>query len=97
NPSILVLPGTHSKHLFIANGQIEGLCTYMTGELFDVLTRHSILKATVDWSTRFAAKSDDSKAFDAGVRYGAQEGLGASLFQARTRSVLKQIPATETA
>jgi 2-dehydro-3-deoxygalactonokinase len=96
-PSILVLPGTHSKHLFIANGQIENFCTYMTGELFDVLTRHSILKATVDCSTLFAAKPEDSKAFDAGVRQGAEVGLGASLFQARARAVLKQISATENA
>ncbi len=96
-PSILILPGTHSKHLCIANGEIANFRTYMTGELFDVLTRHSILKATVDCSTRFSPKPGDLKAFDAGVRHGAQEGLGASLFQARARSVLQENPPTENA
>jgi len=96
-PSVLVLPGTHSKHVFVANGQIENISTYMTGELFEVLTRYSILKATVDCSTLFAAKPADLHAFDVGVRQGAQAGLGASLFQARARVVLKQVPATENA
>jgi 2-dehydro-3-deoxygalactonokinase len=96
-PSVLVLPGTHSKHVFVANGRIENISTYMTGELFDVLARYSILKATVDCSTLFDAKPADSHAFDAGVRQGAQAGLGASLFQARARVVLKKIPATENA
>jgi 2-dehydro-3-deoxygalactonokinase len=96
-PSVLILPGTHSKHLLIANGQIESFCTYMTGELFDVLAHHSILKATVDLSHSVTPDSADLGAFDAGVRQAVNMGLGASLFQTRTRAVLKRSQATQNA
>ena len=38
-----VLPGTHSKWVAIADGRIAGFSTFITGELFDVLGKHSIL------------------------------------------------------
>jgi len=39
----IVLPGTHSKWVRIENGQIVDFATYMTGEMFAVLKKHSIL------------------------------------------------------
>lgn len=45
--SICILPGTHSKHIKIQNGKIVDFKTFMTGELFDILNRHSILKVAV--------------------------------------------------
>src|SRR5262245_56954371 len=44
---IVVLPGTHSKHVRLRHRQITGFRTYMTGELFDVLSAHSLLRASV--------------------------------------------------
>jgi 2-dehydro-3-deoxygalactonokinase len=41
--SRFVLPGTHSKWARVGQGRITGFTTYMTGELFAVLRRHSIL------------------------------------------------------
>jgi 2-dehydro-3-deoxygalactonokinase len=38
-----VLPGTHSKWAAAEAGRILSFATYMTGEVFDVLRRHSIL------------------------------------------------------
>lgn len=38
-----VLPGTHSKWAAAEDGRIVSFATYMTGEVFDVLRRHSIL------------------------------------------------------
>jgi 2-dehydro-3-deoxygalactonokinase len=43
----ICLPGTHSKWIAIEDGQVSGFSTYMTGELFDVLSCHSILRHTV--------------------------------------------------
>jgi 2-dehydro-3-deoxygalactonokinase len=37
------LPGTHSKHVEIRDGRIHSFHTAMTGELFDLLCKHSIL------------------------------------------------------
>ena len=41
--SCMVLPGTHSKWAYIENGKLVRYATYLTGELFAVLTQHSIL------------------------------------------------------
>ena len=38
-----VLPGTHSKWVRVESGRIEAFATFMTGELFAVLRKHSIL------------------------------------------------------
>lgn len=80
----LVLPGTHSKHLRIENSAVVDFRTFMTGELFDVLAKHSVLRATVEADAAVL----DSEGFREGVRVGAREGLAANLFQARTRGVL---------
>ena len=39
----VALPGTHSKWVQVSDGRIARFATYMTGELFAVLSRHSIL------------------------------------------------------
>lgn len=41
--SCMLLPGTHSKWAQIKNGKIVRYTTYLTGELFAVLSKHSIL------------------------------------------------------
>jgi len=42
--SCCVLPGTHSKWAWIGNGgTVERFATYMTGELYGLLTQHGIL------------------------------------------------------
>jgi 2-dehydro-3-deoxygalactonokinase len=41
--AIIVLPGTHSKWVHAEKGEITGFETFMTGEIYAVLLRHSIL------------------------------------------------------
>lgn len=43
----LCLPGTHTKWVQVAGGQITRFRTVMTGEMFDILSRHSTLRLTV--------------------------------------------------
>ena len=38
-----MLPGTHSKWAWCEGGRITRFATYMTGEVYEVLVRHSIL------------------------------------------------------
>jgi 2-dehydro-3-deoxygalactonokinase len=45
---VLCLPGTHSKWVRIRNGKVEAFRTYMTGELFSLISRHSVLRLTLD-------------------------------------------------
>jgi 2-dehydro-3-deoxygalactonokinase len=83
---IVVLPGTHSKHVQVEAGAIVDFRTYMTGELFEVLGRHSILRHSV------AGEADAAlhglQAFFEGVELSREMPLSAALFRVRTRQVL---------
>ena len=95
---IAVLPGTHSKHVRLRNRQITGFRTYMTGELFDVLSAHSLLRASVQpidgAPSTTLSEPAAHEAFVAGVRASSVSGLAGSLFQTRVRTVLQKVPPT---
>ncbi|MDA9715097.1 2-dehydro-3-deoxygalactonokinase, partial [Bacteroidota bacterium] len=44
---LVVIPGTHSKHIYCQNGSFIDFETYLTGELFDTITSYTILKESV--------------------------------------------------
>lgn len=58
---IFVMPGTHSKWVQVADGQIQDFSTYMTGEVFSTLKDHTIL------GTLMEASEFDIDAFESGV------------------------------
>ncbi|MGN8200334.1 2-dehydro-3-deoxygalactonokinase [Salinisphaera sp. RV14] len=92
---LLVLPGTHCKWVHIADHRLAAFTTYMTGELFAVLRRHSILgKPAGERETGF-----DAVAFDLGVdtaRATGHAGLAAALFSTRSRMLAGEITADAT-
>lgn len=45
---VFLFPGTHSKHIRVVNGRVIEFQTYMTGELFQLLSVRSILSATIE-------------------------------------------------
>ncbi len=45
---LFIFPGTHSKHIVVQNGILKDLKTYMTGEIFNLLSSKSILAASVE-------------------------------------------------
>ncbi len=45
---IAVLPGTHSKWVRIAKGTVKRFRTYMTGEMFEALSQHTILRHSMN-------------------------------------------------
>jgi 2-dehydro-3-deoxygalactonokinase len=47
NNLMFILPGTHSKHILVKDNNISQFKTFMTGEVFDILTKHSILSLAV--------------------------------------------------
>ena len=78
---IVCHPGTHAKWARVVDGRIERFVTAITGELFDVLGAHSVLKFAADMP-------EDDAAFDEGVAAAGDGGaLGARLFSARSRIV----------
>jgi 2-dehydro-3-deoxygalactonokinase len=81
--ALICHPGTHAKWIHLTGGRIEAFRTMMTGELFSLLKRHSIL----------AEQLEGEAAADAEFALGAQTSLGgepvlASLFGVRARRLL---------
>ena len=78
-----VLPGTHAKWARVDGGRIVGFTTYMTGELFAVLARHSILGRLAPPG---AGDVEPGAAFARGVRHArdAAGGLASVIFSARS-------------
>ena len=88
-----VLPGTHSKWAWLGEGDhVTGFQTHMTGEVYALLTQHSILGRLMTFGAAFAAA-----AFDDGVRLGlAQHAhLLHALFAVRTSGLTGQRAAGE--
>ncbi len=44
---LVCMPGTHSKWVRLEDGKVTGFSTFMTGELFDVVSKHSILTHSI--------------------------------------------------
>jgi 2-dehydro-3-deoxygalactonokinase len=87
-----VLPGTHSKWVELRDGHVVQLRTYMTGELFDLLSRHG----TVAAAAGTAAPVWDERAFAEGVTAAGEHALSHQIFSCRARVVCKDMPATST-
>jgi len=85
----LVLPGTHSKWVELKAGCIVRLSTFMTGELFGLLTQHGTLAAASGTTTQVW----DEPAFGAGVRVAGHSALSHALFVCRARVVAGDMPA----
>ncbi len=84
----ICLPGTHSKWVRTRDGRITTFATAMTGEVFAVLRRHSILgRLMIEGSD-----GHDPAAFAAGLRRaGEAGGLLHHLFGVRTRGLFGEI------
>jgi 2-dehydro-3-deoxygalactonokinase len=87
---IAILPGTHSKWVTVASGAITDFQTYLTGEMFDLLSRHSFLRHSVAESGRDLSTVPD---FALAVRRTAKEGLPflAAIFSVRARQLLDAV------
>jgi 2-dehydro-3-deoxygalactonokinase len=76
----VVLPGTHSKWARIRDGRIEGFQTFVTGEVFAVLSKHSFIARAA-----IAPATPDVAAFRRGLAEARRSPAMLSvLFSART-------------
>lgn len=78
------LPGTHSKWAKIATGRIETFRTFMTGELFALLSKQSILRHSV------GETGSDDKAFAEAVAHALENPalVTGELFAVRAATLL---------
>lgn len=91
--AVLVLPGTHSKHIRIKNNKVVDFSTFMTGELFQLTSQRSVLSHSVQ--SRSINDKESIDYFKQGVNLLKEGNYLASLFQARTNTLLKQFSPTQ--
>jgi 2-dehydro-3-deoxygalactonokinase len=85
----LVLPGTHSKWVQVQSGRVTHFQTFMTGEVYALLSQHSILGKTLDLNGAF-----DEAAFLQGVDQSQKAGSVLNkLFAVRTLGLFDRLPA----
>jgi 2-dehydro-3-deoxygalactonokinase len=90
---LFVLPGTHSKWATVRDGRITGFRTFMTGEVYGLFGRHSILARTLD-----ADAPLDAMAFRRGVtQAGNGEGLLHNAFGVRALALFGRLSPAESA
>lgn len=84
---IVCMPGTHSKWAQLSGTRIERFSTAMTGEIFEVLRTHSVLRHSLNGDIDGPGRADG---FAAGAAAGLEhpEQLLGTLFQVRAGSLL---------
>lgn len=83
--SHVILPGTHSKHVRIEAGVVTAFNTYLTGELYALLmSKSTIIRPEAPGGFR-------PSGFVQGLEAAKREGLPASLFTVRSRSILGKL------
>jgi 2-dehydro-3-deoxygalactonokinase len=86
---VLCLPGTHTKWVRISAGEIVHFTTFMTGELFNLLSRHSVLRHSLDgagWNALEFANCIRSM-------HAAPANLSARLFSIRAEALVSALDA----
>jgi len=84
--ALVCMPGTHSKWVRVTDGIVAHFSTFMTGELFNVVSRETILSLAVAG----ADDTEDVASFKAAVKaaYAAPAFAANLLFTARSRQLL---------
>ncbi|MEQ6204552.1 2-dehydro-3-deoxygalactonokinase [Sulfitobacter sp. HNIBRBA2951] len=85
---VLCLPGTHTKWAHISAGEIVSFATFMTGEMFALLSGQSVLRHSL------GGDGWDDDAFTTAVTdaMARPERIGSSLFSLRAASLLEDLP-----
>ncbi|MVM28803.1 2-keto-3-deoxy-galactonokinase [Spirosoma sp. HMF4905] len=95
--SILLFPGTHSKHIYIQNQQVIDFQTFMTGEVFNLMSHYSILKDSVESTGLAVFDESELKAFKSGINQLTNSSILNSLFRVRTNQLFSQLTKRQNA
>ncbi len=82
-----IFPGTHSKHILVRNKAAFHIETYMTGEVFALMSGHSILRQSIALPQDTRLHKDKSDAFRSGVEKSFRSNLLHSLFSVRVNQI----------
>jgi 2-dehydro-3-deoxygalactonokinase len=93
---VFVLPGTHSKWAIVENRRVVRFYTFMTGELYALLRRHSILSRLMPDDDALAPDWPAQRdSFLAGCGEAAGGMLLHRLFSIRARGLFDQLPPSQ--
>lgn len=94
---LVCMPGTHSKWVAARDGAIESFGTWLTGELFSLLSSQSILRHSLDGAP--PAPGHDDPAFLAACTRALVDGgdVGSGLFRIRAATLLQNLKPAEAA
>jgi 2-dehydro-3-deoxygalactonokinase len=96
-PETVVLPGTHSKWVRLDGTRVTGFTTAMTGELYGLLMRDSILARLATGEAGLDASPAFIRGLETEAARGDERGLPALLFTARPLVLAGRLDATEVA
>lgn len=87
---VICLPGTHTKWVHVSADEIISFQTFMTGELFETLGKHTVLRHSLP------ADGWDDTAFAEGCDMAGDrpERIAARLFSLRAETLLHDLPPT---
>jgi 2-dehydro-3-deoxygalactonokinase len=85
---VICLPGTHSKWVHVSAGEVVSFRSFMTGEMFDLLSTASVLRHTV--GEGWDAEAYNNAVSDALSR---PEAVAARLFSIRAEALLRGLDA----
>ena len=93
---IVCMPGTHSKWVTVTDDLVTSFSTFMTGELFDLLSKHSVLSHSVAGAASFDA---DCPTFLSAVKaaFRAPQRVSNILFTVRSGTLLQDLSPTDAA
>lgn len=85
---VFCLPGTHSKWAHVSAGEVVSFQTFMTGEMFALLSQHSVLRHGM------AGEGSDEASFSQGLADAMErpEKISARLFTLRAEGLLNGLP-----
>ena len=84
----ILLPGTHSKWVAVADGRVETFRTFPVGELFGLLSRRSTMVVTPADREAPDYRADFDQGFDTALdRVGAECGPLGAMFEARAATL----------
>lgn len=83
---IVLLPGTHSKHVHIKHDQVTKIETYITGELFSIMSNNGLLKESVR-PAGLSLNQKDWDIFREGIACSGTTNMLQALFKVRTNQL----------
>ena len=84
---VVCLPGTHTKWVNVKEGQITSFKTFMTGELFGVISNHTLIRHSI------SIKGWNQAGFEAGIHEGFNNpgSIASDLFSLRAESIVNDL------